>query len=241
MRIELFAEQASLNSKTELEKSAYLCFYLLEAREIAEFTTKDIKNLFNDLHFSAPNLSRLSKNLKQSKHFIKGSSKNHYRLHSNRIKKIREEFPNLKRSEQIASEGSILPDGLFINTRGYIEKLCQQINAAYENNLFDACSVIMRRLLEILLIHCFQKAGKESSIKESDGYKNLKTIMNIATSDPDIKITTDSTRAFNDLRELGNLSAHGITYTCKRGDIDSLRLRYRAAIEDLLNASGIKK
>ena len=47
---------------------------------------------------------------------------------------------------------SVLPNSLVAGTRGYIEKVVFQINGSYEKGWFDACAVMMRRLLETLIV-----------------------------------------------------------------------------------------
>ena len=48
--------------------------------------------------------------------------------------------------------GTIIPDALFASLSTNVQSLCKQINASYENNLFDCTAIIMRRLLESLLV-----------------------------------------------------------------------------------------
>ncbi|MEJ2223653.1 MAG: hypothetical protein P8X49_00785 [Syntrophobacterales bacterium] len=47
---------------------------------------------------------------------------------------------------------NILPHAMVAGTRGYIERIVFQINGSYEKGWFDACAVMMRRLLETLFI-----------------------------------------------------------------------------------------
>jgi hypothetical protein len=67
------------------------------------------------------------------------------------------------------------------DTRGYIESLAAQINAAYDANIFDGCAVLMRRLLEICLIYAFEHCVAGASIQRADGgYIDLSEIINQA-------------------------------------------------------------
>ena len=61
---------------------------------------------------------------------------------------------------------NIIPNALVAGTRGYIEKIASQINGSYEMGWFDACSVLMRRLLETLIIECFVARGIEHRIQD---------------------------------------------------------------------------
>lgn len=243
MKLEQFSSLASLPDKTELEKVEYLAFYFLENKEQAEFTVSDMCTMLVSLGFAKPNATRLKGKITKSSAFVKGANKDLYRLSVKRIASLRTEFPDLSESEEILSDDSLLPEILFKETkRQYLIKVAQQINSAYENNLFDACALMMRRLLEILIVHCFESEGIEDQIKDADGnYLNLKTLINKAKSRPEIKLSTDVKKDIDEFRELGNLSAHRVKYNCRRDDIRPLRLGYRAVIEELLYAASLIK
>ena len=72
-------------------------------------------------------------------------------------------------------EGLRAPNDLVIlsslvrGTRGYIEKIGNQINGTYANGWFDSCAVMIRRLVETLIIESFEKHGLASKIKNSQG------------------------------------------------------------------------
>ena len=83
--------------------------------------------------------------------------------------------------EVVAISDSILPAALTAGTRGYLESLTAQVNAAYDANIFDGCAVLMRRLLEICLIHAFENCGAGPSIRRTDGsYRDLSKLISEA-------------------------------------------------------------
>jgi hypothetical protein len=55
------------------------------------------------------------------------------------------------------STQQILPHAMVRSTRGYLERVCFQINGCYEQGWFDACAVMMRRLLETLIVEAFER------------------------------------------------------------------------------------
>jgi hypothetical protein len=55
-----------------------------------------------------------------------------------------------------SSNEPVLPHSLFKNTRGYIEKIAYQINRTYDQTCYDACAVMIRRLVEVLIIESFE-------------------------------------------------------------------------------------
>jgi len=56
-----------------------------------------------------------------------------------------------------AEQNLVVPMTLVRGTRGYIERIANQVNGAYENGWYDACAVMIRRLLETLIIEAFEK------------------------------------------------------------------------------------
>lgn len=243
MKIEQFSTLVSLDEQSEIQKVALLAFYFSENKNQSEFTISEITQILFALGHTAPNTSRLEKKLASSKDFVRGSSKGRHRLAVKTQKRLRESLPDINESEEIISDDTMLPEILFKETRRqYLVKIAQQINSAYENNLFDACALMMRRLLEILLIHTFQHLGIEDEIRDDEGnFLNLKSLINKAKSGSHVSLSPNTRRNIDGYRELGNLSAHLITYNCRRNDIKPMRMDYRAIVEELLYMSGLKQ
>lgn len=141
------------------------------------------------------------------------------------------------------SEDAILPKELFTNTRGYIENIADQINICYQNNCFDACSMCMRRLLEILLVLTYQNHDKSSEIINSDTGRNkvLSYIINYTQSNNQFHISKDVLDTMDKFKELGNFAAHKIQYNCYKTEIDKVKSSFRITIQELLYTAGIKK
>ena len=243
MKIEAFSKLISLNEQSEIRKFEYLSFYFLEIKEEPEFTVKDLSAVLTALGFAKPNVSRLTANQKKSRSFIKGTKENTFRLSAQRRLEIKKEISDSSESEEIESDDSIIPEVLLTSTqRKYLAKAAQQINSCYEKNLFDACALMMRRLLEILLIHCFEEKELDAQVKDEEGnYNNLKTLINKAKSLKEIGLSPESKKEIDSFREIGNLSAHRIKYNCRRDDIRTSRTAYRALIEELLYIAKLTK
>lgn len=140
----------------------------------------------------------------------------------------------------VEQNGSILPEALFSSLPANVQSLCKQINASYENNLFDCTAVIMRRLLESLLVLSYQKAGIESSIMKGDYHLTLDKIIKNAEQNAVLGLSSNTKKDMSLFKDLGNYSAHKIWYNCTQGDIKPHILKYRAIIEELMYKSGMK-
>jgi hypothetical protein len=177
MNLEKFANLSRLVDQSEIQKVGLLGFYHLKMSGIESFSVQDICNWFDLLGFAQPNTSRLKKKLVLSKEIVRGKQVDTYRLHAKLLKSLDAQFPSLNEDDEIIETiDSIIPQPLYAGTRGYIESLSKQINASYENNVFDGCAVLMRRLMEVMLILSYENLGIEHEIKESSGeYKTRKS------------------------------------------------------------------
>ena len=136
--------------------------------------------------------------------------------------------------------GTILPDALFASLSANVQSLCKQINASYENNLFDCTAVIMRRLLESLLVLSYQKAGVEAEIMNGNYHLTLDKIIKNAEQNTTLALSSNTKKDMSLFKDLGNYSAHKIWYNCTQGDIKPHILKYRAIIEELMYKAGLK-
>lgn len=244
MNLDEFVESVDLVAKNEIQKVKYLLYYFLMSEGLSEADTTHVKHWFSKLNLDQPNISRLKSKILSNSEFIRGSSTSTFRLHARTIKSLAGELPALTDyTEVIVSHSTILPELLYRtpNPRGYVVKLCEQINASYEHNLFDACAVLMRRLLEVLLIHSYQQHKLESKITNRDGtFKELKSIIAEASSTGDLALSRNTKACLDTFRMLGNFAAHKITYNTTRDDIKNVALDFRATVEELLYKAGFR-
>ncbi|WP_296270794.1 DUF4145 domain-containing protein [Pseudomonas sp. UBA6323] len=243
MNIEKFALISKLLDLTEIEKVENLAFFHHQISNLESFSIREICTWFEMLGLPSPNTSRLKKKILESKKLIKAKDKDSYKLHPKATLDFLKELPELKNTnENIETIDSIIPQALYADTRGYIESLSKQINASFENNIYDGCAVLMRRLLEILLIHSYEALKIEDQIKESNGdYHNLATIIKLAISNKSLALSRNTKDCLDTFRKLGNFSAHKIYYNAKRGDIKEIAPDFRATIEELLYKSKLLK
>lgn len=145
-------------------------------------------------------------------------------------------------AETVNQLGTIIPDAVMSGTPTYIQKLIKQINASYENNLFDCCAVMMRRLLEVLLVLTYQHLNVESDIMDKSGIRHvtLDKIIQNAEQHPVLALSANTRRDMRLFKDLGNFSAHKIWYNCTQQDIKPHVLNYRVIIEELIYKADLK-
>lgn len=157
-----------IHEKTEIEKVKYTLYYYRMVKGENEKDINDIENILKDNGMYISNLSRLKSNMKKSNDFKVGSKLGTYTLSSSCLKKLGE-VTCLKDTDYIETEGGLLDENCFIGKRDFLDKLILQANNCYENNCYDACATMLRRILEILLILSYRNLGIEDDIKDSSG------------------------------------------------------------------------
>ena len=136
----------------------------------------------------------------------------------------------------------VLSQSLFNSTRGYLGNIVYQINTSYENTCYDACSVMIRRLIEILIIETYEHNDIEHKIKNPNGdFLSLDDLINCFLSDSTWNLNRNTKRGLRNLKILGDLSAHARRYNTNRIDLDKVIQDLRVIAEELLYLSGLKK
>lgn len=244
MKILEFIEKTEFNKKNEAERVKLVCYYAYKEQGVSIFSMVEIAEYLVDFGCNKPNLSRLKEKL------LKGKDKSFINSKSekNKIEFILATKENMDRqygilwedTETILSSSEIIDETKFCGKREYITKIIKQINSSYMHNCYDACAVLMRRLFEILLVLSFQNNQIDNLIKDSsgNGYVVLERIVAVAKDDQTLKLSRIKSK-FDTFRQVGNFSAHGITYTAGAKDIDDIKMDYRYMLEELFNKAGL--
>ena len=149
----------------------------------------------------------------------------------------------LPSAEGIPARGEmVLAKSLTTGTRKYIEIVVNQINGAYENGLYDACAVMIRRLVETLIIEAFEQHGIASSIKDprTGDYFYLKDLITRTLLETKWTLGRNAKAALPNLKDIGDLSAHSRRYYAHRKDIDDIKRDLRVVTQELLSIAGLK-
>lgn len=242
MKLLDFCALVDIDSLSEAAKATYLCFYHYKEAEVTSFTMKEICDYMIDAGSSKPNSSRLRTNLTTgpSRAFL--SDGGSLKFIPIVLQKMDTKYgPNWNNHDAIESNNEVLDEQKFCGKRGFLDKIIQQINCTYKYNCFDACSVLMRRLFEILLVLSYENLRIDDEIKDQHGnIMMLEGIVNNAVNNQSLKLSRIRNR-YNDFRKIGNFSAHGITYTASKKDVDDIKLDYRVMLEELYSKAGLTR
>ena len=135
---------------------------------------------------------------------------------------------------------AIVYKALIANTRGYVEKISNQINGCYEMGWYDGCAVLIRRLIETLIIEVFEAKGIEQNINKDGDYMYLRDMISVTLAQTSLNLSRNAKKALPKLKDVGDKSAHSRRFIAFRHDIDDLKPDLRLIVQELLIISGIK-
>jgi len=237
MNFDKYLIRNDLVNKSQIEKAVLIGFYLETVNNKSHFSISEILDVFSKSNFSMPNKSRLRINMSKDPRFV-NKGKDLFAINRKDLLKLKEEII-LEDNETIESSSEFIDESLFNDTRGYLIKIIKQINNCYNNNAYDACAVMVRRLLEILLIKSYQKLDIDNEIKNKGRYLMLENIVSNAVENTTLNLSRDKQR-LNNIRNVGNFSAHKIEYNARKCDLDKIQEPVRVLTEELLYKSGLK-
>lgn len=244
MQLLKFMEATDLAAKPEVERAKLLCFYHFKETGDATFTMSNVATWMEECSFSKPNVSRLKKNLMAGKgkaFLVSKTAKDAMEFVPAVLQSVERDYGTLwVDTVTIDSHNELIEETKFCGKRPFLDRLIQQINFTYGHNCYDACAVLMRKLFEVLLVLTYQHNGIEADITKPDGsHKMLEGIVKDAVQNRTLGIPSRISKNFEAFREVGNNSAHSITYTAGKLDIDKISRDYRVMMEDLYNRSGL--
>lgn len=210
-------------------------YYLLLIQKKDGIKAKDIEALYEELHITSYSnigsyLIKFS-NRGKDKKYIKRNSV--YLLERSRKEEIDQIIKNVITPDPT---DDLFPIDLLDNTRGYIVNVGKQSCVCYDLGLYDASLVMSRKLLETLIIECFERYKIESRIKGRDGhYLFLSDLIGKFLNETAWSINRNTSKSLPKIKSLGDLSAHNRRYSARKPDIDKIKDDLRIVIEDLVH------
>ena len=242
MNLKLFCFHiASIEKLSNLHKALSIIYWNNVFGDKNGVTVTEITKILNDYRLGNPNSTQLKETLKKSIYTIFKNERFFIKADKESYVEDLINIKNKKPAIDISPDIQFLPEELWKNTRGYIEKICFQINGCVYNNFFDAASVLIRRLIETLIIECFEYLKFENKIKDGEGnYFMLKRLIEIANSDEGIPLGRETKKYLSKYKDIGDRSAHNRRYNAIKNDVFDLQLNIRLSIQELLSIAHIK-
>lgn len=120
--------------------------------------------------------------------------------------------------------------------RGYLVTVGRQMNGCFAQGWYDACAVMMRRLIEIAIIEAYERRSIAHKIKDSSGnYLQLSDLVQKALSESTWTLSRNTKKYLPELRDVGHMSAHGRYYFARKEDIERVGRGCRVVVEEFLH------
>lgn len=204
-------------------------------------TAKEICRELEAVGHPRQNASRLDGKLSADRQTSKASNGG-WKLHPRARAALAADYGSLLDPRPLKASDSVLPRVLFAGTRGYIERVVDQINKSYDGELWDCCAVMCRRLFETMIIEAYEHARRANEIKGADGhFLMLNGLIAFLEGDSTIHLGRNAKKGLKDFKQLGDLSAHNRRFNAERNDLDRLRDGLRVAAEELLHLAGLRR
>jgi hypothetical protein len=238
--VALVKRVVGFDSWNDAEKIRFFGWFLHTEKGQDRFTSTDIKGCYLSLHLHPPNISPFlsameKRNPKEAMKDSRG-----YHLHRN----VREKFDAKYGQPTIdptPKTEQVLPSAVVTNTRSYYARIIQQANGCYEHHWFDACSVMIRKFVEILIIEVYEAHGKAAEIKDTGGnFFMLSDLIATMMNDPTWNLGRESKACLPLIKQMGDRAAHNRHYVATKSDADKISPGLRVLADELLHRAKLK-
>lgn len=239
-----FSSCAVSKVSTVKDRAISFLYYRSKTSRTPEASPKEIVNYFVIAGLGSPNITRLKTDVAADPRTSR-VGKDKWRIRSDKFEDLEKKFSsclgNNKKKHLPVVTDSVIPFELVKDTRGYLENVVKQLNACYDINCFDAAGVMLRRLVETLIIECFEHKKIESKIKDADdNYKMLGDLINAIKTESTITLGRNAKSGLDEIKKLGDQSAHNRRFLAKKADIDRIQHNARVLVEELLSIASLK-
>lgn len=239
MNLSSFVDRiVDFDSLTASQKIDYFVYFHTVIVGNEGCTAKDIEKYFDELKTTKyTNISQyLKTNSKKTK--AKGIKfilqKGLYHLERSKKNEI-DLLLNVPRP--VNPTNNYFPLELFDNTRDYLKTIAKQAVSCYDQGLFDASSVMTRKLLEVLIIESFERFNISSKIKNASNghFYFLSDLIDHFRAETAWNIGRNAKDSLASLKKMGDMSAHNRRYSAKKSDVDKLKDDLRIVLEELVH------
>lgn len=142
----------------------------------------------------------------------------------------------------VSHEEPVIYISLVQNTRTYIVKTAHQANGSYQHGWYDACAVMVRRLVETLIIEVYERHKIDANIKDAQGnYLFLRDLVDKMLTEPAWTLGRNVRSVLPKLKDIGDKAAHNRRFNAIRQDIDKLLPHLRETVQELVALADLKR
>jgi hypothetical protein len=207
-----------------------------------EMTAGQLASVMSRHGVGSTNPTYLAKSLRRTGMVLKGATGFHLKASAKtRVLSMLKSIISAPAAVSAPIDSHFFPKEIWNGTRGYIEKVCIQINGCYRSEYFDAASVMVRRLIETLIIECYEHLKQEIDIRDGNGdYFSLSKLITAALSPEGLSLGRDTKTILKEIKRAGDLSAHNRRYNAVKPDLDKFQSDLRIAAQELIHIAALK-
>ncbi|WP_109696621.1 hypothetical protein [Chitinophaga deserti] len=175
--------------------------------------------------------SRSKKNKSRKPIFI--LQKGQYHLERTRQIEIENELGHKKKH---TPTNSYFPLEILDNSRSYLKWIGEQASGCFDQGFYDACNVMTRKLLEVLIIEAFERHKISQNIKGTDGnFYYLSDLIDRTLNESSWNISRNAKQGLAKIKKKGDLSAHNRRFVARKSELEDVKEDLRIVIEELVH------
>lgn len=141
------------------------------------------------------------------------------------------------------TEAEFIPTEIVDNTRGYVVNVTRQVNRCFNCDSFDACAVMIRRLIETLIIEAFEKKGIASKIKDpaNGNYFMFSDLVSKLINSSETPVGRTTKRDLPNIATVLNNSAHNRTFNISKSQLVQYQTAIVITVQELISLWDIRR
>src|SRR5437868_4908031 len=166
MTIDQFCTKLSRLDLSHADQALAILWFHDEKQPDIVMSSGQLAKVIQESGLGSPHSTRLGEAMKKTGKVLVSAAG--FRLKTLARSQIRETLHPIlgATAPAVDQELGYLPEAVWKPTRGYIEKVCEQLNGCYQFGFYDAASVMMRRLVETLIIEAYETLKREAEVKD---------------------------------------------------------------------------
>ena len=219
--------------KTSSEMIIYFVYYCLYIENLQQVQSKQIDECYFILKVKPySNLPAYLSNHTKGRNAIFLKSKNGYTLERSIVDKIKSEISD---EFDVIVTDELLPLDVLESAPYYIKLTAKQMNQCYECCLYDAVLVMMRKLIETLIIECFERYGIDENIKDNNGqFMFLSDLIPQFITSNKWNVSRNLESHIKMVKKYGDLSAHNRRFIAKKSDMNIFKFEMRQVVQEII-------
>ena len=230
--LEIFVERIkNFETLTASERIPYFV-YFLSASDDNDVLPIQVKDCFIALSITPySNISSYMGKKASGKDAIFIRTKHGYHLTRNAKRDIASDICDVI---PMVPTNDLIPVSIVKGTRSYIEDVTNQMCCCYDRGLYDACLVMMRKLLETLIIECFERHGASDEIKANNQFFFLSDLIPKYLDSSYWNASINLQNNIGKIKKLGDLSAHNRRFVAKKEHVDGIKAEASQVIQEII-------